>query len=259
MRRLASCKGWGIRLSREITIVRGHSMTRSACLAAASALALATVLSISIAGAQSVDDAGQRALRNAPVRPVLGQSGLFRIPLLTAVQKVSLEDAGAAGSTTSQPASGVQKLAKVEVEGDAKAPKLDAGPASEQKPPVETKPNDGAVVAKDSAKAVGLQPAAEAKADKAAEPPRAPVERQSAAEAKVGQQPAAPANAKEARAEAAPVNSAPSADRARVQAAQEQVPTGAAFTPRQTRNFGYGGYGYVGYDNGPIHNQQCDH
>jgi hypothetical protein len=235
-------------------------MTRPACLAAASALALATVLSISFAGAQSVEDARQPALRNAPVRPVLGQSGLFRIPLLTAVQKVSLEDGGAAGSTTSQPASGVQKLAKVEVEGDAKAPKLDAGPASEQKPEVETKPNDGPVVAKDSAKAVGLQPAADAKADKAAEPPRAPVERQPAAEAKVEQQPAG-ANAKEARAEAAPINSAPSVDRARVavQPAQEQVPTGRAFTPRQQRNLGYGGYGSAGYGNRPIYNKTCDH
>ena len=220
-------------------------MTRSACLAAASALALATVLNISTAGAQSVDDTGQRALRNAPVRPVLSQSGLLRIPLLTAVQKVSLDDAGAVGSTTSQPVSGGQKLAKVEVEGDAKALKLDAGPASEQKPPVETKPNDGPVVA-----------AAEAKADTAAEPPRAPVERQPAAEAKAEQQPVAPANAKEARAEAAP-----SVDRARVavQPAQEQVPTDRAFTPRQQRNLGYGGYSDAGYGSQLIYNQKCNH
>jgi hypothetical protein len=227
-------------------------MTRSACLTAASALALATVLSTSIAGAKNVGEAGQRI---APLGSVIGQSGGFRIPLVNAAQSVAIGEAGAAGaSSASQPVSGSQKLAKIEVDGEAKAAKLDASPASEQKPASEIEPNDASAVA-DVAKNVSLQPAVEAKPDRPVEPPRAPAERQPAAEVKVEQQPA-PEKAKEARAEVAPLNSAPSVDRVQlaVQAGHEQKSGSPAFIPREPRNFGY-----RGHRSRPIYNRQCNH
>jgi hypothetical protein len=134
-------------------------MSRSACLAAASALAFA-VLNVGVATAQS--DVRQRALRMIPVGPMSSQTGVTRVvfssPSLASSpinvssgteETVRAADAPAAGvlANGNQAAAEAEKPTNAQAQGEANAAKPVTRSVAEQKPSFETKAADRSVAA----------------------------------------------------------------------------------------------------------------
>jgi hypothetical protein len=124
-------------------------MTRSACLAAASALALAVLLNVHVAEAQNAADAGQSANRifegGAPLTSQSGSggAGLSAPPSLAGVAVV--QSIAAAGAATNDRQTEGEKSAKITLPEKASLP---ANPLPEQKGPAEINQGEPPTAAK---------------------------------------------------------------------------------------------------------------